>query len=101
MVIPRALREEAGIAEGTLIKIAAMEGGRFLLTPQLTIDRPVLADNSKNRRQAIRQFAEIVDELRQEAKEKGLDSLPSEEINRAVTKARRNQRRKTIKPPAR
>jgi len=33
MVIPRALREQAGVAEGTLMKVALLEGGQFLLTP--------------------------------------------------------------------
>jgi AbrB family looped-hinge helix DNA binding protein len=32
MVIPRSLREEAGIAEGTLMKVAVIEGGQFLVT---------------------------------------------------------------------
>jgi hypothetical protein len=29
MVIPRALREEAGVSEGTLLKIAVVEGVSF------------------------------------------------------------------------
>ncbi len=33
MVILRNLREEAGVSEGTLMKVAVVKGGRFLLTP--------------------------------------------------------------------
>jgi antitoxin component of MazEF toxin-antitoxin module len=93
MVIPRALREEAGVAEGTLMKVAVVEGGRFLLTPQLTIDRSVVAGPRKNRKQLLRELAETVAEIRQEAKEKGLDKMPMSEIRAAVTAARRDLRK--------
>ena len=43
MVIPRSLREEVGIAEGTLMKVAVVKGGRFLLTPQITVDRSAVS----------------------------------------------------------
>ena len=36
MVIPRTLRDEAGVSEGTLMKIAVVEGGQFLITPQVS-----------------------------------------------------------------
>lgn len=53
MVIPRSLREEAGVAEGTLMKVAVVEGDQFLMTPQLAIDRSVLTDSRKSRKQAF------------------------------------------------
>src|SRR5258708_26992797 len=55
MVIPRSLREEAGVAEGTLMKVAVIEGGQFLVTPQLTIARSVITPHrSRGRKQALR-----------------------------------------------
>ena len=57
MVIPRSLRDEAGILEGTLMKIAVIKGGQFLLTPQITIDLSVISDHqNKNRKQSLREF---------------------------------------------
>ena len=84
MVIPRSLREEAGVSEGTLMKVAIVKGAQFLLTPQFTIDRPITSDRRKGRRQVFRDLAEI----RQEAKEKGLGKMPKSEINAAVAAAR-------------
>src|SRR6266568_1336904 len=88
MVIPRSLREEAGVTEGTLMKVAVVEGGQFLLTPQLTINRSIVTHGRKTRQQAFRELAQVVTEIRQEAKEKGLDTMPMKEINRAVAAAR-------------
>ena len=84
MVIPRSLREEAGVVEGTLMKVAVIKGGQFLVTPQLTIDRPAVTRGPQDLKQAFRELTQVVAELRQEAKEKGLDTLPTKEINRAV-----------------
>jgi hypothetical protein len=99
MVIPRDLRDEAGVSEGTLMKVAVVEGGKFLVTPQLTVDRSVVNGGSKDRKSALRDLAQIVAELRKEAKEKGLDTMPRKEINRAVTTARRDLK-KIHKRPA-
>lgn len=93
MVIPRSLREEAGVAEGTLMKVAVVEGGRFLLTPQITINRSVVTGPSKDRKQFLRELAQTVAEIRQEAKEKGLDKMPMREIRAAVTAVRRDLRK--------
>ena len=93
MVIPRTLREEAGVSEGTLMKVAVVEGGQFLITPQVSIDRSIVTNPRKNRKQAFRDLAQVVAELRQEAKEKGLDTMPMKEINRAVAAARRDQKK--------
>jgi antitoxin component of MazEF toxin-antitoxin module len=91
MVIPRALREEAGVSEGTLMKVAVVKGGQFLLTPQVTVDRPVVGGHQrKSRKQILRELAQVVAELRQEAREKGIDKMTKREINAAVAAARRD-----------
>lgn len=94
MVIPRSLREEAGVAEGTLIKVAVVESGKLLLTPQFTIDRPQLSGR-KNRKAVFREPAQVVAQIRQEAKEKGIDRMSKREINAAVAAARTALRKKT------
>lgn len=99
MVIPRNLRDEAGVSEGTLMKVAVVKGGQFLVTPQVTIDRSVIAGGRKDRKQLLRELAAAVAELRQDAKEKGIDKMPMSEINRAVAAARRDLK-KTNKRPA-
>ena len=66
MVIPRALRERAGISEGTLLDIALVEGGNLLITPQLTINRSIVTAPAKNRKQPFRNLAQVVAEIRQE-----------------------------------
>jgi len=98
MVIPRSLREAAGVAEGTLMKVAVVEGGQFLLTPQLTINRSVVTGAGKNRRQALRELAQTVAEIRQEAKAKGIDKMPMSEIRAAVTAVRRDLRKTSKRP---
>ena len=90
MVIPRNLRDEAGVSEGTLMKVAVVEGGRFLVTPQLTVDRSVVTRVPKNRKSAFQDLAQVVAELRKEANEKGLATMPTKEISRAVAAARRD-----------
>jgi antitoxin component of MazEF toxin-antitoxin module len=99
MVIPRALREEAGVSEGTLMKVAVIEGGQFLVTPQLTIDRSVIAvRKKKDRKQVLRELAHVVAEIRQDAKQKGIDKMSNREITAAVTAARRAERKSSKRP---
>jgi AbrB family looped-hinge helix DNA binding protein len=94
MVIPRSLREEAGVSEGTLMKVAVVEGGQFLVTPQIAIARNILTGRkSHGRKQTLRQLDQVVAELRQEAKEKDLDKMPKREINAAVAAARRDMKK--------
>lgn len=99
MVIPRSLREEAGVSEGTLLKVAVIEGGQFLITPQLAINRSVIVGSSKDSKQAFRELAQVVSEIRQEAKEKGVDIIPIKEINRAVAAARRDLKKTSKRSP--
>jgi AbrB family looped-hinge helix DNA binding protein len=99
MVIPRSLREEAGVAEGTLMKVAVIEGGQFLVTPQVTIARSVIAQHqSRGRKHVLRELAQVVAELRQEAKEKGLHKMGKREIDAAVAAARRDLKKSTNRP---
>ena len=98
MVIPRSLREEAGVQEGTLMKVAVVKGSQFLLTPQLTINRSVATTPRKNHKELLKELAVAVAELRQDAKEKGLDKMPMSEINRAVAAARRDLKKTTKRP---
>jgi AbrB family looped-hinge helix DNA binding protein len=97
MVIPRSLREEAGIVEGTLLKVALIEGGQFLLTPQVTLNRSVLSSPKNDRQRLLRELAMAVDDLRQDAKAKGIDRMPMRQINRAVATARQDLKNK--RPP--
>ncbi len=96
MVIPRSLRDEAGVAEGTLMKVSVVEGRRFLITPQFTVDRPAV--EGKNRKAVFRKLAQVVDELRQEASEKGIDKIPKREISAAVAAVRRDLKKSRKRP---
>jgi len=95
MVIPRSLREEAGVPEGSLLKVDVVRNGQFLVTAQLAIDRSVLTRGRLNRKQILRELVAAVDALRQDAKKKGLDKMPMSEINRAVAAARRDLKKKS------
>ncbi len=97
MVIPRNLRDEVGVSEGTLLKVAVVDGGQFLVTPQFAIDGLIVSDPQKNRGQLLRELAATVDEIRQEAKAKGLDKMTPKEINRAVAAARRAPKKPPLK----
>ncbi|SPE42652.1 hypothetical protein SBA3_650005 [Candidatus Sulfopaludibacter sp. SbA3] len=90
MVLPRRLRDIAGVTEGTLMKVDVIEGPRFLVTPQLTIDRPLVAGPKRSRKEVLKELAAAVADLRQDAQEKGLDKMPMREIRAAVTAARRD-----------
>jgi len=89
MVIPRGLREAAGVSEGTLMQVTLVEGGRLLITPQLAIDRAIVTSPLKNRKQLLKELASTVAELRREAKAKGLDLLTIRQIDATIAKARR------------
>ena len=92
MVIPRSLREEVGISEGTLMKVSVFKGNQFLLTPQFTVDRSIVTvkRGRESKKQVLVELGQVISELRQESKAKGLDTMPMKEINRAVAAARRD-----------
>lgn len=79
--------------KATLMKVSVVEGRRFLLTPQFTVDRAVVTASGNDRKQALRELGQVVAEIRQEAKEKGIDTMSMKEINRAVAAARRDLRK--------
>ena len=58
-----------------------------------------LTGTATNRKQAFGELAQVVAELRQEAKEKGIDRMSKQEINAAVAWARLDSQ-KTRKPSA-
>jgi len=93
MVIPRSLREEAGLSEGTLMKVAVDRGGRLVLTPQVAVDRNG-SSRRKNRKQILQELAQTVAEIRQEAKEKGIDKMSMKEIRAAVDAMRQDLKKK-------
>ena len=96
LVIPRPLREAMGVSEGSLMKVTMVEGRRLLVTPQLAVDRDIIS-RPKNRKEALLELGKVVDEIRLEAKEKGLDKMSMAEINRAVAKARRDLKKERSK----
>ena len=101
MVIPRSLREQVGVSEGALLEIVVVEGGKLLLTPQVTVDRSILADPKKSRKELLQQLSAVVAGIRQEAQANALDKVSAKEINAQVAAHRRKAVRKRAKPPAR
>src|ERR1700738_335844 len=83
VVIPRSLREQVGVAEGDLMEIEVVEGSRFLFTPKVTINRG-LVTGKKNPKPVLADLAAVVEDLRPEAKAKGLDKMTMREINAEV-----------------
>ena len=76
------------------MKVAVVKGGQILLTPQFTIDRSIISGcENKGRKKSLRELAKVVSELRQEAKENELDTMPKSEINADVVSARRDLRK--------
>lgn len=59
-------------------------------------DRQLAADPVRQRR--LLELKKVVDQLRQEAAETGLDKMTTREINAAVTAARRDLKKKTKQP---
>jgi len=82
------------------MKVAVVEGRQLLVTPQVTLDRDIVTDPRKSRKDVFRELAEVIAEMRQEAKEKGIDKMTKRQINAAVAKARRDLGKKSSKRPA-
>jgi hypothetical protein len=91
------MRQEVGVPEGTLMKIAVVEGGSLVI-PKMTINRDIINSSSKNRKTVFRELAQVVTEFRQEAKEKGIDKMSKAEIDAAVAAARRDLKKVTKRP---
>jgi AbrB family looped-hinge helix DNA binding protein len=100
MVIPRSLREQVGVSEGALMEVAVVEGGRLLITPQLTIDRAIVSDPKKSRKQALQDLSAVVAGIRQEAKASGMDKLTMKQISAEVEAHRHERSRQKVSRPA-
>lgn len=96
VVIPRPMRELVGVTEGDLMEVQVLHGDRFLFTPKLMIDRDIVVNPKKSRKELLRELAIAVDELRQDAKEKGIDKMSKREIQAAVTAMRRDLKKEAI-----
>jgi AbrB family looped-hinge helix DNA binding protein len=64
----------------------------------LRVSRPIATGPRKNRKQAFLDLAATVAEVRQEAKEKGIDKMSMREINAAVAAARRDLKKNSKHP---
>jgi len=57
------------------------------------VSRGNIGDPRKSRKQAFRELAQVVDELRREAKENSIDQMTKRQIEAAVAAARRDPKR--------
>ena len=92
MTLPSSFRTAMGLNEGSLVELS-LKNGKAIMSPQITLNREMVTGPAKNRKQAFRELAQVVAELRQEAKEKGIDKMSKSEINRAVAAARRDRKK--------
>jgi AbrB family looped-hinge helix DNA binding protein len=98
MTLPSSFRAAMGVSEGSLVELS-LKNGKAIMSPKITINRDIVTGPPKSRTQLLQELAQTVDEIRQEAKEKGLDKMSRREINAAVAWARRDLK-KTNKRPA-
>ena len=98
MTLPSSFRTAMGLNEGSLVELS-LENGKAIMSPQLTINRDIVTGPAKNRKALLKELAVAVAELRQDAKEKGIDKMSKREINAAVAWAR-SDLRKTSKRAA-
>ena len=70
-----------------------------MITPQFIVDRPAIGNRKADRKQLLLDLAAVVDAIRREAKEKGIDKMPIREINSAVASARKALSVKTGERP--
>jgi AbrB family looped-hinge helix DNA binding protein len=98
MTLPSSFRAAMGVSEGSLVELS-LKNGKAIMSPKITINRDIVTSPPKSRTQLLQELAQTVDEIRQEAKEKGLDKMSRREINAAVAWARRDLK-KTNKRPA-
>ena len=83
MTLPSSFRTAMGLGEGSLVELS-FENGKAIMSPQLTINRTIVTGPPKSRKAILKELAAAVADLRQDAKEKGIDKMPIGEINRAV-----------------
>jgi len=92
MTLPSSFRTAMGVREGSLVELS-LKNGKAIMSPQLTIDRDIVTGPPRNRKALLKELAVAVAELRQDAKEKGIDKMSKREINAAVAWARRDLRK--------
>lgn len=97
MTLSSSFRTAMGLNEGSLVELS-LKNGKAIISPQITVNREIVTGPAKNRKQAFRELAQVVAELRREAKEKGIDKMPMSEINRAVAAARRDLKKTSNRP---
>lgn len=105
-MIPRSLREQAGVAEGDLLEVT-VEGGQFRLTPKIAIDRDFLVNASRNPsarraefvRQVLQSAPKEMKAMWAESKRNGLDKLTMRQIDAVIAEVRKGQvtKRKSTK----
>ncbi len=81
------------------MEVAVVEGGRLLITPQVALDRAILADPKKNRKQLLKALSAAVTGIRQEAKKIGLAKVTLPQIEAEVAAYRRAKAKKRAKYP--
>lgn len=99
MTLPSSFRTAMGVGAGSLVELS-LKNGKAIMSPQITISREIVTGPPKNRKSLLKELAAAVTELRQDAKEKGIDKMSKREINAAVAWARRDLKA-TRKPAAR
>jgi AbrB family looped-hinge helix DNA binding protein len=92
MTLPRSFRDAMGVDAGSLVELS-LENGKAILSPQLTINRDIVTGIPKNRKALLKELAAAIADLRQDAKEKGIDKMTKRQINAAVEWARRDLRK--------
>ena len=98
MTLPSSFRTAMGLNAGSLVELS-LKNGKAIMSPQIILNREIVTGPPKNRKALLKELAVAVAELRQDAKEKGIDKMSKREINAAVAWARRDLR-KTSKPAA-
>lgn len=81
-----------------MFEVAGIKGGQLLITPQISIDRSIVAPGSEDSKQAFAELRQVVAEIRQQAKDKGIDKMSIKGINRAVASARRDMKKVANNP---
>lgn len=77
LVLPKALRKRAGVADGAKLEVVWKDGS-FSMTPKRAPEDP------------FRDLAESIELLRQDTKAKGIDKMTKRQINAAVAAMRRD-----------
>ena len=86
VVIPRDVREQAGVNVGDLLE-ARLEKGKITFTPKVIVDRAVPRPNGRDPLATLRS-------IQADAKRKGLDKLTMRDINAIIAEVRRERRQR-------